>query len=416
MKHFNENSRVKIPALIHLSRLGYSYLSLRNAQWDQSHNVFTEIFRERILRINADASDEDVTRVLQEISLLLDNEDVGRAFYDRLTRTSGLRLIDFDDFDNNSFHVVTELPYKNGEEEFRPDITLLINGMPLSFVEVKKPNNRDGMLDERARLNRRFKNPQFRRFANLTQFMVFSNNMEYDPEAIDPLAGAFYAASSYDSPHFNYFREEEEEIFSRIAAIDSATEKSILSDNNLVAIQHSPEYRTNLASDTPTHRLLTSLFHRERLAFILRFAFAYVRSEVSLEKHIMRYPQMFATRAIAHKLLEGIRKGIIWHTQGSGKTALAFYNVHFLMAWFQQQGIVPKFYFIVDRIDLLQQAASEFRSRGLHVHTIDSREDFTATSSPPRPSTTTPAQRKSPSSISRSSATIPMSCARPTTP
>ena len=373
---FNENSRVKIPALVHLSRLGYEYLSLKQANWEESTNFFTTIFRESILRINAEATDEDVTRALQEISLLLDNEDVGRAFYERLTRTTGLRLIDFENFDNNSFHVVTELPYKNGDEEFRPDITLLINGMPLSFVEVKKPNNRDGILAERSRINHRFKNPKFRRFANFTQFMVFSNNMEYDEEAIEPLTGAFYAASSYDSPKFNYFHEEETDLVARISDIQPATEKLILTDNNLVAIQRTAEYKTNLLPDTPTHRLLTSLFSRERLAFLLRFAFAYVRTEKDLEKHIMRYPQIFATKAIARKLLEGIRKGIIWHTQGSGKTALAFYNVHFLMAWFQQQGIVPKFYFIVDRIDLLEQAKREFINRGLHVHTIDSREAF----------------------------------------
>ena len=48
-----------------------------------------------------------------------------------------MRLIDFEKFDQNTFHVVTELTYKNGEDEFRPDITLLINGMPLVFIEVK---------------------------------------------------------------------------------------------------------------------------------------------------------------------------------------------------------------------------------------------------------------------------------------
>jgi len=90
----------------------------------------------------------------------------------------------------------------------------------------------------------------------------------------------------------------------------------------------------------------------------------------------MRYPQVFATKAIVRFLKEGIRKGIIWHTQGSGKTALAFYNVHYLTAYFQKQGIVPKFYFIVDRIDLLTQASREFRSRGLVVHNINSREAF----------------------------------------
>ncbi|MFN9889080.1 MAG: DEAD/DEAH box helicase family protein, partial [Pseudanabaena sp.] len=95
------------------------------------------------------------------------------------------------------------------------------------------------------------------------------------------------------------------------------------------------------------------------------------------QKHIMRYPQIFATRAIAKSLDNGINKGIIWHTQGSGKTALAFYSVKFLTDYYQSKKIVPKFYFIVDRLDLLEQAKKEFTSRGLIVHAIDSREAFT---------------------------------------
>lgn len=90
----------------------------------------------------------------------------------------------------------------------------------------------------------------------------------------------------------------------------------------------------------------------------------------------MRYPQMFATKAIEQKLEEGIKKGIIWHTQGSGKTALAYYNVKYLADYFQKKGVIAKFYFIVDRLDLLIQASREFTSRGLLVHTIDSRDAF----------------------------------------
>ena len=75
----------------------------------------------------------------------------------------------------------------------------------------------------------------------------------------------------------------------------------------------------------------------------------------------MRYPQLFATKAIEAKLDEGIKKGIIWHTQGSGKTALAYYHVRYLTDYFQKQKVIPKFYFIVDRIDL-----AEYRLQHLH--------------------------------------------------
>jgi type I restriction enzyme, R subunit len=122
---------------------------------------------------------------------------------------------------------------------------------------------------------------------------------------------------------------------------------------------------------------LTSLFSKDRFKFILGYAIAYLKESLGWQKHVMRYPQMFATKAIAKTLDKGIKKGIIWHTQGSGKTALAFYNVKFLTDYFQQKKIVPKFYFIVDRIDLLTQAKGEFESRGLKVKTISSREEFT---------------------------------------
>ena len=115
---------------------------------------------------------------------------------------------------------------------------------------------------------------------------------------------------------------------------------------------------------------------RDRLAFILRYALAYVAETDGLQKHIMRYPQMFATKAIEGKLNEGVKKGIIWHTQGSGKTALTYYNVRFLTDYFQKQQVIPKFYFIVDRLDLLQQSQREFTARGLTMHTINSRDAF----------------------------------------
>jgi type I restriction enzyme R subunit len=206
--------------------------------------------------------------------------------------------------------------------------------------------------------------------------MVFSNNMEYDDGSTEPLQGAFYATTSYENPVFHYFREERPTDLPDLPPVGDATEAFVLSDNNLHALKHAPEFETNKNPDSPTNRLSTSLFCRRRLAFLLRYGIAYVREFGGFEKQVMRYPQIFATQAIADKIEDGTRKGIIWHTQGSGKTALAYYSVKFLTDEFRRKGVVPKFYFIVDRLDLLIQAASEFRSRGLVVHEIESREAF----------------------------------------
>jgi type I restriction enzyme R subunit len=377
MTKFNEDTRVKIPSILHLCRLGYEYLSLKDTKWDLDTNIFPDIFKKSIIKINPEFDEEQAERLLIDTSLLLDNEDLGKAFYEKLISNSGVKLIDFDNFDNNTFNVVTELTYKNGDEEFRPDIILLINGMPLAFIEVKKPNNRDGIIAERNRINRRFQNKKFRKFVNITQLMMFSNNMEYDNEDIEPLQGAFYASPSYKKPIFNYFREEETlDLSNLLAEENDDLENFILKDNNLAVIKNSPEFLTNKNPNTPTNRVSTSLFSKNRLAFILKYAIAYVDEKKGVEKHIMRYPQMFATKAIENKLENGIKKGIIWHTQGSGKTALAYYNVRYLTDYFQKKQIIPKFYFIVDRLDLLIQAKREFVSRGLIVHIVNSRHEF----------------------------------------
>ncbi|WAC02255.1 hypothetical protein N7U66_00265 [Lacinutrix neustonica] len=55
---------------------------------------------------------------------------------------------------------------------------------------------------------------------------------------------------------------------------------------------------------------------------------------------------------------------------------MAFFNVKRLTHYFQKKNIIPKFYFIVDRLDLLTQAAKEFTARGLVVYKIDSRDAF----------------------------------------
>lgn len=378
---FNEDSRVKIPALLHLTRLGYQYIPQNQQKRQEETNIFTEIFFESIQRINPHATKDEIKAILDEITLEANFEDLGEKFYKRLTSSSGIKLLDFKDFNNNSFHVTTELTCRNGEEEFRPDITILINGIPLSFIEVKKPNNKDGILAERKRINERFQNPKFRRFANITQLMIFSNNMEYEDGVIEPIQGAYYATSAYKKLHFSYFREDPDyPVQDRLDDINPEKEIEILKDNNLYAIKDNPEYITNKHYDSPTNRILTSMLSRQRFAFILKYTLAYVHEEENgvpvVQKHIMRYPQIFATMAIAAKLDQGINKGIIWHTQGSGKTALAYYNVKHLTDYFQKKNIIPKFYFIVDRIDLLEQATTEFSNRGLKVNRVNSRVEF----------------------------------------
>ncbi len=69
-------------------------------------------------------------------------------------------------------------------------------------------------------------------------------------------------------------------------------------------------------------------------------------------------------------------KGIIWHTQGSGKTALTYHLTKLIRDFFSPLNKKTKFYFIVDRLDLLEQAKNEFLKRGLEVHEAENKEDL----------------------------------------
>ena len=395
---FNEMTRVQMPALVHLTRLGYSYYGrlfedMADKVYDPDTNILKDVFIAQFKMLNPDHEGE-AEQTLKAIRQELDNDDLGKSFYARLKTTSPVRLIDFDNPHNNVFHCTAEFTCKNGQDEFRPDITLFVNGLPLVFIEVKKPNNHGGMVAESDRMNRkRFPNKKFRRFINITQLMIFSNNMEYDAEGgIVPIQGAFYCTAAKKSAPFNCFREENplnEDIAPFIKGysykpIDTEVEKTILKDFNNQVIHTSPEYQTNLNVNTPTNRIITSMCSPERLLFILKYGIAYVNMEREVDgkietinqKHIMRYQQMFAALAIREKLADGVKSGVVWHTQGSGKTALSYYLSYYLSDYFARNNKVAKFYFIVDRLDLLEQASQEFEARGLVVKTANSRAEL----------------------------------------
>lgn len=400
MSKFNEATRVQMPAMVHLTRLGYGYIGKINEDmagsvYDPDTNILIDVFKQQFERLNPSAQGE-FAQALRSIRQELTNDDLGKSFYKRLTTVSPVRLIDFDNPQNNSFHFTAEFTCKNGQDEFRPDITLFVNGLPLCFVEVKKPNNHGGMVAESKRMNHeRFPNRKFRRFINITQLMIFSNNMEYDTMGgIVPIQGAFYCTAARESAPFNCFREEnpsnlpvapyiKEYPYDNIKQDE---EKRILSDFNCQVIHHTSEYQTNLDVNTPTNRILTSMCSPGRLLFLIKYGIAYVKMEKEVDgkiestdqKHIMRYQQMFASLSIREQLKEGATSGVVWHTQGSGKTALSYYLTYVLSDYYAKHNMVAKFYFIVDRIDLLEQATQEFEARGLVVSTANTRAELMA--------------------------------------
>jgi len=388
-KDFSELTRVQIPAALHLMRLGYTYLPRNGkeiAERDPDTNILVSVFKEQFLKFNNYLTEEDFERELANIKLELDQNDLGRSFFRRLQDQEDSVYIDWEKPEANTFHLALEVTCKNGQDEFRPDIVVFINGLPLSYIEVKQPNairdGKTGIQSEQDRTRQRFENRKFRRFNNITQLIALSDNLPYISGQGQQKQGSYYGSNAYSKTKFNAFKEEREEDF--LHSLATLTEDQIdfvLDDMNHFALKSQPEFKTNLNPGTPCNAFLSSLYQKERLLFMLRFGLVYVEEEskdgqMQLQKHVMRYPQYFATRAIEETIARGVKKGIIWHTQGSGKTALAFFNIRYLTNYFSKQGIVPQFYFVVDRLDLADQAFKEFTKRGLKVKRINSPQEL----------------------------------------
>lgn len=386
MSDFGEKTRVQVPAILHLSRLGYKFLSKKNLVWDKYTNILTEQFNTALKRINKGITDSDVQNVFEDIKASLKNDDLGEAFFKKLQKRDGLRLIDYLDVNNNDFYCTYEMPFENEGSDFRPDITIYINGIPLAFIEVKVPNNKEGIEKERKRMDDRLSNPAFTHFFNELQLLIFSNNMEYDndPDVLVPIQGSFYSTVQRNHFRFTPFREEDLQLLQTVASRDILTEveNDVLKEANAQAIKGSREYITNIDGMRPTNRILTSLLNKERFIFLLDYGFCYVREKdgngiAKVSKHIMRYPQLLASLALLNKLDQGLRKGIIWHSQGSGKTELSFYLVKTLTDYFyRKREQNARFLFIPDRVDLFKQAKDEFINRGLSARTVSSKKEF----------------------------------------
>lgn len=379
---------------MHLMGMGFKYVSLKGlktkyviapkTEFDPLTNILTGYFTEAYNKLNPNVENEAAGKLLAKIQSSLMNDDLGRQFYNEILLNTGERIIDLSSpanfYKNNTFQVTTEMTCGDKDNDnYRPDITLFVNGLPLAFIEVKKENNHKGILAETDRMKQRFVNPKYRRFLNLTQIMVFSNDMEYDNNEVTPTIGAFYATIGKKNTKYNCFREEGQDSFPierHIRQVTLQEEEILLRDSNVPQYKNSSEYKTNCLANTPTKRMCDSLFSFNRFHFLLKYGIAYVDYTNGLQKHIMRYPQLFATKAIERHLEAGKTKGIIWHTQGSGKTALSFYNVKYLTDYYSSKRIVPQFFFIVDRLDLMIQAQREFSYRGLKVNSVQTKDDF----------------------------------------
>ena len=104
---FNENTRVQVPAALHLCKLGYTYID-NIVTYDTKTNILKDVFLNAVKRLNPDVSSQEALLLLSKIVNIANNDDLGREFYQILSSNSGIKLIDFDNADHNDWHITTE--------------------------------------------------------------------------------------------------------------------------------------------------------------------------------------------------------------------------------------------------------------------------------------------------------------------
>ncbi|GAA9865250.1 hypothetical protein VN0637_06050 [Helicobacter pylori] len=159
---YNEITRVQIPALMHLAKLGYNFISQKNKlNPDTATNILIDSFIQAFNQLNPNPT-KNAQDSLEEMKKRLNYDDLGKRFYEYLLKSEH-QIIDFDNPNNNLYEMMTELPYKS----FRPDITLFINGLPLVNIEVKQPYAEKGIKEEKDRHTKRYENPENKVFITL---------------------------------------------------------------------------------------------------------------------------------------------------------------------------------------------------------------------------------------------------------
>ena len=321
-----EDRRMKIPALLHLSRLGYEYLPRKTAGRDRETNIFPEVLREAVERINGiRLADGSFQRLLADLRDMLRAEDLGEAFY-RTVRNgwNGLKLLDDERPEMNRFQAGAEVPCSEGGSRFRPDVTIYVNGLPLAMMEVKTAESKGGIQAEYDRMCRRFRQGSFRTFLQAAQVWLFSNGRPCDGMALLPQNGAFFTAASPGEFPIHPGPGSETRGLRPAAGIRRETERIILADNGLERIRKDPDYRKLISPDTPAHRMLTGLAAPERFLFLIRYGIRYIREPEEdggfrTRKRMLSWEQIEALRRIEGKIRRGFRNWTVPCDRAGGR-------------------------------------------------------------------------------------------------
>lgn len=392
---FVEDHISQIPALQTLIKLGYNYISPEEVlalRYNKLGNVILdEILIEQLKKINrinykgkeylfSESNILDAVNSLKDFplteGLIRTNENVydlltlGKSFEQNIEgdrKSFSLNYIDWHNFNNNVFHVSEEFEVQRigSNSTYRPDIILFVNGIPLVVIECKRPDIKNPIEEA---ISQHLRNQQEDGIQNLfiySQILLSLSENE-----------AKYATTGTKSEFWSKWKEQfkkEDDKIRYEAGLKELRNKPVSEEikNKLFSTRFKYVYKyfEELEKEelivSEQDRLIYNICRPERLLDII---FKFMVYDTGLKK-ITRYQQYFAVKNTIDRVRikeQGKRTGgVIWHTQGSGKSI----TMVMLAKSIAMDNTIrnPRIVLVTDRIDLDDQIYRTFLSCGKEV-------------------------------------------------
>ncbi|MBV5313618.1 MAG: type I restriction endonuclease subunit R [Prolixibacteraceae bacterium] len=394
---FKEDHISQIPALQLLQKLGYVYLSpaeAENLRGGKTSNILLEdILRKQLKEINSekrisstkttyisDANIENGIRALKELPM---NEGyitacetaynlitLGKTFdqsFDGDKKSITLQYVDWKNLENNVFHVTEEYSVmrSTSKEHYRPDLVLFVNGIPLCVIECKRPDMKEPLKQAISQHLRSQQEDGIRALYVYSQLTLSIATQE-----------ASYATNATPEKFWakweeKFTSEDEEKVYRtdllelKNESLNPEQKNKLFADRFKYVRRYFDDLEIEIILPTIQDEYLFGLCRPERLMDII---FNFVLFDNG-EKKIARYQQYFAVKKSMKRILQidGGRRngGVIWHTQGSGKSLTM---VMLAQAIAMEKSIRnPKIVLVTDRTDLDTQITGTFRKCGMFV-------------------------------------------------
>jgi len=386
---FDEMRQSQLPAIELLLAMGYSYISaddtLRERGGDTRNFILADIAAEKLMEINGYEVDGkeykfnegEVRDAIEELEHIQYEGliDTSQKIYNIIMPTSGgktikvnvggksmsknFRFIDFKHPENNSFHITAEFRAE-GKQSIRPDIVCFVNGIPFAVIENKK----SGVPDEDG-VNQQVRNqgPEYcPKLFTYTQLLVGTNGQVFK-----------YGTTGTPAKFYSVWKEKgitEAEIDRQIKEliaepIDEGVYEKVLNDLGEFN-DHIKSHKQKLKRKPKEQdRGIFLLFRPERLLDLTK---NHILFDAGIKK-ISRYQQYFAVNKMLKRIektevtktgLERRPGGLVWHTQGSGKSLTM---VMFVKALIEDPHIInPRVIVVTDRKDLEKQIRDTFKA------------------------------------------------------